>query len=147
VDRTAVLLDGELKQMFAWSEKRQPWRRLLTDGNPADLLEIKKVVSDDYDLDNIRERVLTPDELRELRDRFALIAQQYADAPEGKKYSVPRPVKDTSQLAVWICLGTLSRIGETLMAEWSHVDFQKKTWFIPRENEVDPIIKTDLTVV
>ena len=134
VDRTAVLLSQELKQMFTWAEKRQPWRRLLADGNPADLLEIKKVVSDDYDIENIRERVLSADELRELGERFALLTQQYEEAPAGTKYDFPRPVKETSQLAIWICLSTLSRIGETLMAEWTHVDFKNRTWYIPKEN-------------
>lgn len=134
VDRTAVLTSANLKQMFAWSEKRQPWRRLLADGNPADLLEIKKVVADDYEISNVRNRVLSGPELQELRDKFNELAAAYAETPEGEKYSVPRPVKASSQLAIWICLGTLSRIGETMMAEWSHVDLDARTWSIPKEN-------------
>jgi integrase len=60
--------------------------------------------------------------------------RQYRSTPAGKKYEIARPLKETSQLALWICLSTLSRIGETLMAEWKHVDFQQATWFIPKEN-------------
>jgi hypothetical protein len=35
---------------------------------------------------------------------------------------------------LWICLGTLCRIGELLMAQWKHVDLEARTWFIPKEN-------------
>ena len=44
VNRTAVEVHRNIKQMFRWAEKRQPWRRLLQDGNPAELVEIEKVV-------------------------------------------------------------------------------------------------------
>lgn len=134
VNRTAVLTSANLKQMFSWAEKRQPWRRLLANGNPADLIEIKKVIATDYELSNVRDRVLSVGELQELRDKFNKLTSTYADTPVGEKYSVPRPVKASSQLAVWICLSTLTRIGETMMAEWSHIDFDAKTWFIPKEN-------------
>jgi integrase len=63
--------------------------------------------------------------------------RQYRSTPAGKKYEIARPLNETSQLALWICLSTLSRIGETLMAEWKHADFQdfqQATWFIPKEN-------------
>jgi len=48
VNRVAVTLSRDIRQMFAWAEKRQPWRRLLQDGNPADLIEIEKIVSPEY---------------------------------------------------------------------------------------------------
>ncbi|HEV7575493.1 MAG TPA: Arm DNA-binding domain-containing protein, partial [Caldimonas sp.] len=37
--RTAEDMLGAIRQMFRWACKRQPWRSLLADGNPADLVE------------------------------------------------------------------------------------------------------------
>lgn len=134
VNRMAVQVSNDIKQMFDWAEKRRPWRALMIDGDPAALIEIKKIVSPDYDMNDERERVLSPAEIRELRDTLATMEAAYEAAPAGKKYSTPRGLQKTSQLAVWICLGTLCRIGELLKAEWSHVDFEARTWFIPKEN-------------
>jgi integrase len=43
-------------------------------------------------------------------------------------------LKKEPQIALWLCLGTLCRIGELLKTEWKHVDFEKRTWFIPASN-------------
>lgn len=45
-----------------------------------------------------------------------------------------RPVVLTTQIALWVGLGALTRIGETVKARWEHVDFAERTWFIPKEN-------------
>ena len=132
VNRTAVEVHRNIKQMFRWAEKRQPWRRLLQDGNPAELVEIAKIVDADYDLSNIRSRVLNEDEIRELRDRFEQMARDYDAAPDKRR--AVRPVEPETQAALWLCLSTLCRIGELLMTEWRHVDFEAGTWFIPKEN-------------
>jgi len=132
VNRMAVNLYRDLKQMFHWAEKRQPWRRLLQEGNPVELVEIEKIVAPDYDLANVRERVLGRDELQELQAIFARMAREYESA-EDKRHAI-RPVELETQAAVWICLATLCRIGELLMAEWRHVDLEARTWFIPKEN-------------
>jgi integrase len=132
VNRTAVDVHRNIKQMFRWAEKRQPWRRLLQDGNPAELVEIAKIVDADYDLSNIRSRVLNDEEIRELRDRFEQMARDY-DASPDKRRAV-RPVEPETQAALWLCLSTLCRIGELLMTEWRHVDFEAGTWFVPKEN-------------
>jgi integrase len=58
----------------------------------------------------------------------------YAAVPAGKKYSVDRPLKKETQLALWICLGTLCRIGELLMARWEDVNLEAGEWFVPAEN-------------
>jgi len=134
VNRTAQLTCTNIQQMFRWAEKRKPWRQLLAEGNPADLLEIEKIVSQDYDLDNVRTRVVSDEELQELSRKFAEARTNYDAALPGDKYNIPRPLKRESELAVWICLCTLSRIGETLKAEWEHVDLENRTWFIPAEN-------------
>jgi integrase len=132
VNRTAVEVHRNIKQMFRWAEKRQPWRRLLIDGNPAELVEIAKVVDPDYDLSNIRSRVLSDNEVRELRDRFEAMVRDY-EVSNDKRRAV-RPVELETQAALWLCLSTLCRIGELLMAEWRHVDFDAGTWFVPKEN-------------
>jgi integrase len=43
-------------------------------------------------------------------------------------------LKKETQLALWISLGTLRRIGELLQAEWKNVDLDPQTWFLPSEN-------------
>ena len=147
VNRTAELTCDDIQQMFRWSEMRQPWRRLLVDGNPAALLEIKRIVAIGHVIKKKRERWLKPHELQELAGIFADMESTYEAAQVGQKYDVPRPIPKTAQLATWICLGTLTRIGETLMGEWKHVDFAERTWFLPKENvkgEEDK--KKDLTV-
>lgn len=132
--RMGVQVGTDLKQMFYWAEKRQPWRRLLIDGNPAALVELEKLVPVGYDMNNERSRKLSDAEIGELWGRFKSMEEAYANAPAGMKYRVPRPLKKESQIAVWLCLSTLSRIGELLMAEWKHVNFQERTWFVPKEN-------------
>ncbi|OGB82134.1 MAG: hypothetical protein A2496_02130 [Burkholderiales bacterium RIFOXYC12_FULL_60_6] len=57
----------EVRQMYRWAIKRQPWKALLTDGNPAELVETKQVVPTGYE-PVIRERILQPAEIRELRE-------------------------------------------------------------------------------
>jgi integrase len=131
-NRMAVRLWRDLRQMFAWAEKRQPWRKMLIDGNPAELVRIETIVPLDYDMSNVRERTLNADEIRELRDIFVRMEKCYESAPDKRR--AVRPLQPESQLALWICLGTLCRIGELLMAEWKHVDLQAGTWFIPKEN-------------
>lgn len=134
VNRMSVTVYRNLVQLFNWAEKRQPWRKHMADGNPVHLLEIAKIVSKDYDLSDERDRVLNPDEIRQLRSIFLKQLENYAEAPVGSKYEVAKPIKKETQLALWICLSTLSRIGETLMSQWKHVDLVNGVWVIPIEN-------------
>lgn len=132
VNRMAVNLFRDLKQMFGWAEKRQPWRRLLQEGNPTNLIEIERIVAADYDMSNIRTRVLSPGEIRELKAIFESTRAAYDTAPDKRKAT--RPVRAETQLALWICLSTCCRIGELLMAQWRHVDLNAATWFVPKDN-------------
>lgn len=134
VNRMAVRVYNDLVQLFNWSEKRKPWRELLIEGNPADLLEITKIVAPDYDLTGERSRVLAPTELKELHGIFQRMEHDYQDAPVGSKYEVARPLKKENQIAIWICLSTLCRIGELLMAKWEDIDLSPGQWLIPIEN-------------
>ncbi|MDR6580919.1 tyrosine-type recombinase/integrase [Pseudomonas extremaustralis] len=130
--RQAISLFSDIVQMFGWAQKRQPWRTLLIDGNPADLVEIHKLVPSDYQEE--RTRILSSIELQELHQRFQKMTEDYAALPAGAKYDGIRPLKLESQLALWICLGTLCRIGELLQAEWKNVDLENGVWFIPVAN-------------
>lgn len=127
---TAVELSKDIGQMLRWAEKRKPWRALLIDGNPAELVDIKQLVPNDYTKE--RKRQLSIEEIIKLQTIFATTAQNYADAPQ--KTGTERPLKKEAQIALWLCLGTICRIGELLMTEWKHVNFEQRTWFIPAAN-------------
>ena len=127
---TCVELSKDIGQMLRWAEKRKPWRSLMVDGNPSGLVEIKKLVPDDYTKE--RTRMLSLDELKKLKSIFDSTESTYLNAPN--KYKVDRPLKMEVQLAMWICLSTLCRISELLSAEWIHIDFKLRTWFIPAVN-------------
>ena len=127
---TAFELSKDVKQMFTWAEKRKPWRSLMVEGNPADLIEINKILPPDFT--KIRERVLTAEEIKKLKAAFDDITRNYFSA--DNKYAVERPLKREVQHAMWLCLSTLCRIGELLMSKWEHIDFKKCTWFIPAAN-------------
>ncbi|WP_077035956.1 site-specific integrase [Pelomonas sp. KK5] len=134
VHRMAVRTYSDLVQMFAWAEKRKPWRGLMVDGNPAELVEIEKILPPGNSAMTPRERTLSPDELRELQRIHEEMESAYASAPAGSKYEADRPLKKETQLALWLCLGTACRIGELLMARWEHVDLQAGEWFVPAAN-------------
>lgn len=132
VNRTAVITRNSLRQMFAWARKRQPWRKLLVEGDPMDLIEIEKIVSPDYDLSNQSDRVLSNDEIKELWSILEQSKLDYANAPNRRV--APQPLEDKAQCAIWIMLSTLCRVGELTMARWEHVDFANAQWFIPKAN-------------
>lgn len=112
LNRTVVIRSKDIGQMLRWGEKRKPWRTLMADGNPADLIDVSKLL--DHDYEEQRDRLLSPDEIRELRDIFERLERDYEALPAGQKYSGIRPVNPRVQCAVWICLSTLCRIGELL---------------------------------
>ena len=130
--RLTVIVYRGVTQMLLWAEQRKPWRGLMADGNPAKLIDIEKLLPDDYEEE--RDRVLSPAELRELNTIFVSLREEYATVPVGAKYEAVRPMKRESELAIWICLGTLCRIGELLQAEWKHIALEAGTWFIPKAN-------------
>lgn len=142
VNRTAVVMRNNLTQMFAWGRKRQPWRKLLVEGDPMDLIEIEKIVAPDFDMENQRERVLSADEIRELRDTIQCLQDDYDAAPD--KRVAAQPLEQTTQRGIWIMLSTMCRVGEMSMARWEHVDLAAATWFIPKANVKDNV--ADLTV-
>ncbi|MFL9923707.1 tyrosine-type recombinase/integrase [Herbaspirillum lusitanum] len=132
VTRTAIIAFNDLGQMLRWGEKRQPWRGLLADGNPIDLVDMEILIPADYEEE--RDRILPPNEIRELANIFSSTTATYESAVIGTKRNQVHPIKRETQLALWICLGTLCRIGELLMARSEHIDLDAGTWFIPRSN-------------
>ncbi|MGB3426145.1 MAG: site-specific integrase [Castellaniella sp.] len=130
VTRQAVIAYNDVNQMLAWGEKRQPWRGLLMNGNPCDLVDVGKLLPADYEEE--RDRILSPAEIRELSDIYKRMDADYTAAPN--KRSATRPVDPRTRIALWLCLGTICRIGELLMARWEHVNLDDGVWFIPREN-------------
>ena len=126
---TAVELSKDVRQMLGWAEKRKPWR-LLIDENPSELVEIKLLVPVGYTKE--RKRLLSPEEIQKLNFIFSTMKQSYADAQT--KSLIERPLKKEVQIAMWLCLSTLCRIGELLMTEWKHVNFDERTWYIPAAN-------------
>ena len=142
VNRSAVMVRNSLTQMFAWGRKRQPWRKLLVEGDPMELIEIEKIVSPEYDMEDYRDRVLSAHELRELRDIIAKMHADFDDAPDQRATS--RPLAPTTERAIWIMLSTLCRVSETCKARWANVNLDTGEWFIPKADVKDNL--ADLTV-
>ena len=135
LNRTIDVIYRDLGQMLRWGEKRQPWRRLMVEGNPIDLIEPTQVAElQDEGYKEERERILSDDEIWELKAIFKKLEDNYFSIPIGQKYSGSRPVSIPVQCAVWLCLSTLCRIGELLMAKWQHIDLKAGTWHIPAAN-------------
>lgn len=126
----AFELSKDVSQMIRWAELRQPYRSLLINGNPASLIEMNLLLPDGFT--KIRERVLSAEEIKKLNSVFKEQQERY-DASLNKNFS-EKPLKKEVQIAMWLCLSTLCRIGELLMTEWDHVDFNERKWFIPKEN-------------
>lgn len=91
--RMASRLHSDLIQMFTWAEKHKPWRALMTEGNPSELIELNKLLPPGVNPDAERERVLSGEELHELRVKLNEMENVYAAAPVGTKHNVDRPLK------------------------------------------------------
>lgn len=131
-NRTAVIMRNNLMQMFTWAGKRQPWRKLLVEGNPIDLIDIENIVDPDYDPTNERKRVLAAAEVTELHKIFVSMQEEYEKAED--KRATKQPIAHTTRLAIWIMLSTMCRIRELTLARWEDIDFQERTWLIPKPN-------------
>lgn len=113
-NRKAVVILNNLKQMFKWANGRRPWKLLVDD--PTQNLKPEDITQPNYE-EVERDRVLSRDEIKAL-------AAKMPDA---------RLVK-TTEITIWLTLSCCTRIGETVMAEWKHVDLEAGTWFIPESN-------------
>jgi len=126
-DGSLINLAREIKQMLYWAEKRQPWRGLLIEGNPADLVDIETLL--DADFQGYRERTLSADEIRALHIGLLPLSAFRGRGATGRGFIVRR-----LRFAIWLCLSTTCRIGELLATKWEHIDWQAGTWLIPAAN-------------
>lgn len=103
--RIANICLRELHQCFKWCESRD-W--IVRD--PLYGVNKSQVGGEESE----RTRVLSADEIKLLRDRL----------PQSG-------LERHTQLAIWILLSTLARVGELTQASWADVDFDKGVWHIP----------------
>ncbi|MDD2893188.1 MAG: tyrosine-type recombinase/integrase [Halothiobacillaceae bacterium] len=99
---------GDLRQFFNWCEARD-----LITKHP--LRGLKK--TDVGGTQPERERVLSTDELKQLRDQLPAAHMERA-----------------TEIAIWLMLATLARVGELTQARWEHINFNAGTWTIPAGN-------------
>lgn len=108
VIRMAKLIFSLMRQMFRFAVDRE-----LIESDPTASIRKARIGGSDTE----RDRVLSDDEIKQL-------SRNAAEAG----------LMRSTELAIWIALSTCCRIGELLNAQWSHVDFDNKKWFIPAEN-------------
>lgn len=106
--RTAGVVLSSLRQMFAHAIEND-WMQ----GDPSAAIKKAK-----WDTSRPRERVLTDEEVTILASKIP-----NADLPEA------------IECGIWIMLSCMTRVEETGLAQLKHIDFKKKTWFIPKENQ------------
>lgn len=106
--RTAGVVLSSVRQMFAYAIEHD-WMQ----GDPSAAIKKSR-----WDTSRPRERVLTDEEVTILESKMAR-----ADLPEA------------IQCGVWIMLSCMTRVEETGLAQLKHLDFKRKTWFIPKENQ------------
>lgn len=113
-NRKAVVLLNLLKQLFKWADGRKPWK-LIVD-NPTINLKAEDITARGYE-EVERDRILSETEIKQL-------VRILPDAHLVK----------TTERAIWIVLSCCTRIGETVKAEWKHVNLDTGVWFIPEAN-------------
>lgn len=106
VKKTFNILRGELRQMFAYALNRE-----IVAVDPTTAIQKLKGA------DNEGERVLSPDEIRELAEKLPASGLS------------PR-----FQAGAWILLATCARVGELSRARWADIDLEAGKWMIPAEN-------------
>lgn len=97
-----------MRQMFKFAVDRD-----IIEFDPTASLSVSKVTTKNSE----RDRVLSQDEIRLLKDQLPSAG-----------------LMPSTECATWIMLSTLCRVGELSKAQWKHVDFDAKTFFIPVEN-------------
>ncbi|AEG00122.1 tyrosine-type recombinase/integrase [Methylomonas methanica] len=97
-----------LRQMFKFAVDRD-----IIEFDPTASLSVSKVTTKNTE----RDRVLSQDEIKLLNEQLPAAGLMHS-----------------TQAAIWIMLSTLCRVGELSKAQWKHIDFDAKTFFIPVEN-------------
>lgn len=97
-----------MRQMFKFAVDRD-----IIEFDPTASLSVSKVTAKNTE----RDRVLSQDEIKLLKEKIGSAGFMHS-----------------TECAIWIMLSTLCRVGELSKAEWKHIDFDAKTFFIPTEN-------------
>ncbi|NJA06952.1 tyrosine-type recombinase/integrase [Methylococcaceae bacterium WWC4] len=97
-----------MRQMFKFAVDRD-----IIEFDPTASLSVSKVTTKNTE----RDRVLSQDEIKLLNEQLHAAG-----------------LMQSTQCAIWIMLSTLCRVGELSKAQWKHIDFDAKTFFIPVEN-------------
>lgn len=97
-----------MRQMFRFAVDRD-----IIEFDPTASLSVTKTTTKPTE----RERVLSEDEIR-------LLKLKMPDAG----------FMPSTECAIWIMLSTCCRVGELSKAQWKHIDFAAKTFFVPIEN-------------
>lgn len=121
VTRQSIVTLNDLRQLFRWGMLREPWCEIIGMVNPASQIALKQFVPKSYE--SVRGRVLSNAEIWELSRIFDRTTDSFTNSVLDKK----------SQIAVWICLSSLCRIGELLQARWENVNLESGIWYLPKE--------------
>jgi integrase len=113
-NRLAVIVLRDFKQMLRYGDTHQPWKRLLVECD-ALAIDDESVVRGEYD--NVRTRALEESEITKLKTLLPVSG-----------------MTGVVQAAIWVMLSVGTRVGETVATEWKHIDFDTRTWHIPKEN-------------
>lgn len=108
VMRMAKLIFSLMRQMFRYAVDRD-----IIENDPSAAIRKAKIGGKQVE----RDRVLSEGEIRALHRQL----------PSAQ-------LLDSTEAAVWLALATCCRIGELLQAEWKHVRFDAKEWFVPAGN-------------
>lgn len=108
VDHLARNLLKLMRQMFRFAVTRD-----IIEFDPTASLSVAKMTTKPTE----RDRVLSEDEIRLLKIKM----------PDAN-------FMHSTECAIWIMLSTCCRVGELSKAQWKHIDFAAKTFFIPIEN-------------
>ncbi len=101
-------LFGDLRQFFNWCEARD-----LISKHP--LRGLKKTDIGGTQVE--RDRVLSTEEIKLLHNQLPAAHMERS-----------------TEIAIWLMLSTLARVGELTKARWEHIDFNAGTWTIPAGN-------------
>lgn len=97
-----------MRQMFRFAVDRD-----IIEFDPTASLSVTKTTTKLTE----RDRVLSEEEVKQLHSKIPSAG-----------------FMPSTECAIWIMLATCCRVGELSKAEWSHINFEAKTFFIPIEN-------------
>ncbi|MGF6726711.1 integrase [Paraburkholderia sp. GAS41] len=128
--RMALSMRDLIGQLFAWGEKRLPWRRVI-EVNPAATIKDETIVGANYQ-EGEGTRALTDGEVIELHDKIAGIQAAYDVASDKRR--AEQPLQKRTSYAIWVMLATMCRVGEISRARRADIDLEARTWEIPAEH-------------